>query len=286
MVRIEDSEREENTMKAINFQRVISRDEIKERELSILLLFQEFCQNQGLRFYLAGGTLLGAIRHHGFIPWDDDIDVCMPRKDYEKFIEIYSNEEQEYCLRTKKLGNFIAPFAKLVDPNTYIDLQYSSDDMNSHLWIDIFPVDGLPESIDDVKKIYRRCDFYRRIFLLANAKLGEGKSTFHKYSKYILKPIALIYGKKRCAENIERIALKYAYEKCKYVGAITWGLYGAGERMLKSEFEKTVMVEFEGHQFSAFSCWDSYLKGLYGNYMELPPVEKRQSHDMKVYVKE
>ena len=76
------------------------------------------------------------------------------------------------------------------------------------------------------------------------------------------------------------------YEVTKYVGAVTWGLYGADERMLKSEFEKSVELEFEGYKFPAFSCWDSYLRGLYGNYMELPPIEKRKTHNMTVYLKE
>lgn len=267
-------------------QKSLTSKEIKIRELNILLYFQEFCKKNNLHFYLSGGTLLGAIRHHGFIPWDDDIDVCMPRIDYERFIESYSNNNQKYVLRSTKLGNFTAPFAKLVDTSTWIDSQFTLDDNNSQLWIDIFPVDGLPESVNDVKNIYKKCDFYRRIFLITDAKLGEGKSAFHKYVKYILKPFSVLYGKKRCAGKIEQVAKKYSYENSKYVGAITWGLYGVGERMLKSEFEKQVMVEFEGHKFPTFSCWDSYLHGLYGDYMQLPPVEKRKTHDMKVYAKE
>lgn len=265
---------------------LLTMSEVKRKELDILLYFKDFCKEKNLHFYLSGGTLLGAIRHHGFIPWDDDIDVCMPRMDYERLIEEYSNRYQKYSLRSEKLGNFTAPFAKLVDTDTRIDLQYTTDDINSQLWIDIFPVDGLPESLDEVETIYKKCNFYRRIFFITDAKLGEGKNIFHKYIKYILKPLSLLYGKKRCVKKIEQIAQKYQYEQCKYVGAITWGLYGAGERMLKSEFEKQVMVEFEGHEFPTFSCWDSYLHGLYGDYMKLPPVEKRQTHDMKVYVKE
>lgn len=267
-------------------QKFLSNEEIKKRELAILLLFRDFCEIHDLHFYLSGGTLLGAIRHHGFIPWDDDIDVCMPRKDYEKLTQIYKNENHQYCLRTPELGNFTAPFAKLVDTKTWIEAQYSVDDDNRHLWIDIFPVDGLPDSLEEVRMVYKKCNFYRRILLLMGARLGEGKTIFHKYIKYILKPLALFFGKKRCVAKIEQIAQKYPYQNCKYVGAITWGLYGVGERMLKCEFEKQVMVQFEGHQFPAFSCWDSYLKGLYGDYMKLPPVEKRQTHDMKVYVKD
>lgn len=258
--------------------------EIKNIETNILLNFDAFCKKNQLRYYLSGGTLLGAVRHKGFIPWDDDIDVCMPRTDYERLLKIYPNKQQHYSLRAKKLGNFTAPFAKLVDTHTRIDSQYSADDNNSQLWIDIFPIDGLPESLDEVRKIYKACSFYRRMFLLTEAKLGEGKTTFHKYSKYVLKPLSNLYGKKRCVEKIEQIAQTYPYATSKYVGAITWGLYGEGERMRKSEFEKPVEVEFEGHKFPAFSCWNSYLRGLYGDYMQLPPVEQRKTHDMTIYL--
>ena len=82
---------------------------------------------------------------------------------------------------------------------------------------------------------------------------------------------------------MDNISKKYKYDNHKYVGAIAWGLYGIGERMKKSEFEKVVYVDFEGYKFPTFSCWDSYLKGLYKNYMELPPIEKRKTHDMEAY---
>lgn len=261
----------------------LTHEEIQHIELQILLNFTKFCQEHNLRFYLSGGTLLGAIRHRGFIPWDDDIDICMPRADYERLLMVYKSNDI-YQLSSNHLNNSLFPYANLKDMRTYVKSKYIRND--SHLWIDIFPVDGLPDSLNLVKDIYKECNFYRRIFLLEDARLGEGKTTFRKYLKYILKPISILYGKKRCVEKIEQIAKKHSYQDCKYVGAVTWGLYGAGERMLKSEFEKQVMVEFEGHQFPAFSCWDSYLKGLYGDYMQLPPVEKRQTHDMKVYVKD
>lgn len=272
-------------MEVVKIRRAINRDEIQKRELSILLIFQKFCQKQGLKFYLAGGTLLGAIRHHGFIPWDDDIDVCMPRRDYEQLLKTFPKGGQ-YILRAPALENFMKPFAKIVDRDTEVESEYTLDCDDSHLWIDIFPVDGLPDSIDTVRSIYKKCEFYRMIYLYTNVKLGVGTTTLRKYAKYLLKLLANLYGKERCVRKLEQIANRYPYDDYNYVGAITWGLYGEGERMNKSEFEKEVSVEFEGHRFPAFSCWDSYLKGLYGNYMELPPVEKRRTHSMKVYVKE
>ena len=263
--------------------RKLELQEVKKIELEILIEFCAFCKNNNLRFYLAGGTLLGAIRHHGFIPWDDDIDVCMPRPDYKKLLKLFP-EESRYTLRIKELGNFNAPFAKIVDNRTEIDTKYVDTSDEKHLWIDIFPVDGLPDDIEEVKSIYSRCNFWRRAYMLTVAKLGEGKNIIKKYAKFIFQPIVRFYGASRCIAKIEKIAAQYKYEDSNYVGIVTWGFYGVGERMLKSEFEQDVEVEFEGHKFPAFSCWDSYLKGLYGDYMKLPPIEKRKTHDMVAYV--
>lgn len=261
----------------------LSRRDIQVYELNLLLEVKDFCEQHNIRFYLAGGTLLGAIRHKGFIPWDDDIDICMPRPDYDRFVKSFPASER-YDIISDYLGNWDAPYASIRDLKTSIESSYG--DSSYGLWIDVLPVDGLPEDMDEVQKIYKKCNFYRRLLTISWAKLGEGKTTLHKYIKYLLKPIVLFYGKKNLAAKIEKIASKNLYDDSSYVGIVTWGLYGTGERMIKSEFEKKVEVEFEGHKMPAFSCWDSYLHGLYGDYMKLPPVEDRRTHDMVVYVKE
>lgn len=262
--------------------RKLSRREIQKKELAILLYVQQFCQKNQIKFYLAGGTLLGAIRHKGFIPWDDDIDICMPRPDYERFVSTFSGENKNLIIISNRLGNWGAPFAKVVDLSITVKSQFHEDE--THLWIDVFPIDGLPKDRKNVANIYKKVSFLRRVYLLGNARLGEGKKMIYRRLKYILKPLVRAYGVNRLSKMIEAIAMKFAYEDSEYVGAVTWGLYGVGERMLKAEFEKSVLVEFEGHQFPAMSCWDSYLTGIYGDYMQLPPIEKRKTHDMSVYV--
>lgn len=262
----------------------LNLNEIKKMELDILLKFDEFCKHHKLKYYLAGGTLLGAIRHKGFIPWDDDIDICMPRPDYERAIKLFRILDNRYKLRSNHIDNFSAPFAKLVDLDTRVISRISDSNIELNLWIDIFPVDGLPENINAVKRIYKKCYFYRGMLRLYDLKSIDDKRIVKRMIKHILKPLSLLIGRNLFIDKLEKVATQYKYEKSKYVGVITWGLYGIGERMLKSEFEKSVKVDFEGHKFPAFSCWDSYLRGLYHDYMQLPPIEKRQTHNIEVYL--
>ena len=263
----------------------LSLDEIKQVELQILIEFRRICDAFGLRYYLSGGTLLGAIRHKGFIPWDDDIDLAMPRSDFNKLIEFsrsYQNDTYKFLFFSQ--SGTLLPYAKFVNVKTHIDAKYAEDEMQQHLWLDIMPMDGLPEDLNEVARIYKKAEYYRKIIGLCNAKLGEGKSAVKKLAKYVLKPLALIYGKDRAINHLNNLAMKYDYDSAKYVGAITWGLYGTSERMLKAEVDQTTEITFENNKFSTFSCWDSYLKGLYKDYMKLPPVEKRINHEMIAWI--
>lgn len=256
----------------------LTKRDIQRNELNILIAVKEICNSNNLKFYLSGGTLLGAIRHRGFIPWDDDIDVCMPRADYEKLKNANLKEEFE-SIEVYKSDTL--PFIKLVDKNVRVLSQYGT--LDNYLWIDIFPVDALPDDINSVRKIYKKAEFYRRLLYLGKAKLGEGKNILKKVGKYFIKPFVKLYSEERLTRKLEQLALEIPYESSNYVGAITGGLYGEGERMLKIEFEKSIFVTFEGYDMPTMSCWDSYLKGIYGDYMKLPPEDKRKTHDMLVY---
>lgn len=264
---------------------LLTLDEIHARELDMLKLVKEICEKHQLRYYLAGGTLLGAIRHQGFIPWDDDIDLLVPRPDYEKLQAIIAGQPllPRYEFHSSDLGNLNDPCCKLFDLTTRVDKKFIEDEYDKYLWIDIFPMDGLPEDEKEVESIYRRIIRARKRIKFMKAKNGTGSSRWKAIVKPFLKPfVNLIFGKKRTVRYIEKIAKSYPFEGSYYIGGSVFG-YGPQERMIREDYVKGVPVMFEDCEVTAPGCYDTYLKALYGDYLELPPEDKRQVHFMKIY---
>lgn len=265
--------------------RYLSPEEIRQEEIRLLHTFVKLCNERDLRYTLMGGTMLGAIRHQGFIPWDDDIDLGMPRPDYDRLIDLAQKGviqgncalEDIYDVPLDK-----APFVKFVSRDVSVQERYTSSP--SHLWIDIIPVDALPDSAKDTNRLYRRVQFRHRIMQMSYANPKEAKSVLHKIVKQCLHLVDFGHWIGRLnMRQINKIAAEIPYGSTEHVGALTNGLYGAGERMPIKGYEDTVEVTFEGERFKAMSCWDSYLTGIYGDYMTLPPVEKRVNHQMKAW---
>lgn len=258
--------------------------EIQLKELDILLYVKNFCEEHEIQYYLTGGTLLGAIRHQGFIPWDDDIDICMSRDNYNKFIKLFHNEFHGHYKGDFRIPGFAgSPFYKVFDLKTKIKTQYDSS--TNYVWIDVFPIDGLAEAPEKALQEKRMMHFWGRLLLIGIANLGEGTNLVKRYLKYILKPLVLSYGINKVAQKMTDLALKHPYKEAKYVAEFTAISSDIIEgKMLRTEFEKMEEAIFEGHKFPIFSCWKHYLEGNYGNFMELPPEQKRKIHLMYAYV--
>ena len=264
--------------------------EIKQTELEILLEFDRVCRENGLKYSMCAGTLLGAVRHQGFIPWDDDIDLCMPRPDYRKLIAL--NKEKKlfpgyYRLCCFEDGTLDSPYMKIVDRRTRIrEENYTQKDVKC-LWIDIFPVDGLPDSMNETRRLYRKALLLCKLSVATVVHAGYGKTRIKRILKpLVVTPAARLIGRRRIGKMLESIAAKNPYENRRFCGMITWAWDGPGQRVKRKDFEKLTELSFEGHPIYAMSCWDQHLRGVFGDYMQLPPEEDRITHDLEAYRKE
>lgn len=252
----------------------LSQEEIKESQLAILDVFVKICSEHNLQYFLCGGTLLGAIRHQGFIPWDDDIDVFMPRPDFEKFLKL--TFAKPYEIDFYRNGKGARPFIKLLD--TSIIASEKNTTRSGFLWVDIFPIDGLFKNTVLNKYHFKIVLFLRKgVYFGFRPKTGFiGKILLFLLNKVKIHPKKVNVFFSLLVDQLSKIK---QYEKSSYVGGIAWG-YGPQERMLRKDMEQACEVIFEGKKYLAPAIYHQYLKNLYGNYMELPPEEKRKNHGL------
>lgn len=273
-------------------EKLLSKKETQQLLLEMLDQFTAYCEKHGLRYYLVGGTLLGAVRHQGFIPWDDDIDVGMPRPDYERFLKLVEKEPVSKDLkpvsdRNRKLYN---AYCELLNTRTRLEKETSQyireEGRILNLFIDIFPQDGWPEDDREAEKLAGQMKRLRYLALNGRARLGKGTSPLRMLAKMPVILLMKVVGSWRIVDKIDRIARKYDYDTSRYVGAITYGIYGSGERCLRTDVLPLTKVTFEGKQYYAPRRWDVYLGQIYGDFWKLPPKEKQIDHRMKVWYKE
>ena len=267
-------------MKAISF------EEMKSLELQMLKYIKKICEENDIQYFLCAGTLLGAVRHQGFIPWDDDIDIALPRQEFEKLLSIL-RKEQIYNLIDPHADNCYYPFAKICDKRTELreNIYPYIDGMG--VYIDIFPLDGFPE--DEVERMLFTREInsiWYNVLACYTDREELKKLPVMKAFKRICKSILCkIFGRKYWKSKLYKAMTKYPYDSSKYVG------YGFTQYLDKfvhnrKYYSSSVKLLFEDEYFSAPAMWNDYLTDLYHDYMQFPPAEKQVTHhEYEVYWK-
>lgn len=256
-------------------------EEVRQVEIDILKYIDSVCRANDIPYFLDYGTLLGAIRHKGFIPWDDDIDICMKRDDYNRFLKaIEASPSDQYLLLTDKKDNgYYYEFGKMVDARTELTETGLNELPGMGVWVDIFPKDNLPSC----HKIIRTLSF-----ISVSMRIFATHKQFPKQYPSYCYPIWLIarmFGY-RFFMSVTKFWQRTAHKtkKVKFVGDLR-DRTAPKYYWPKDMFDEAVMLDFENEKFPAPKKWDEYLKGLYNDYMTLPPEEKRRAHRFDVFWK-
>ena len=259
--------------------------EIQKSSLEVLKKIDEICRQQGFQYYLAYGTLLGAVRHKGFIPWDDDIDIMMPRKDYEMFIRYFvghKNELTPFKIFEYRYDVDYPYMIARVSDNRYKLNVYNEKDYGIGLFVDIYPLDGAGDTKSKPYVLKKKSTPYASMCFLSTRKSVKRENT-KSLVKYILKfPVfifAKMLGKNYLMKKLEKIGSTYSYDDSKYVGVIVW----ASDEGTKTIYPKTWFGEGTDLEFEGLRCrvpidYDKVLTRGFGNYMELPPEKDRVPH--------
>ena len=245
----------------------LSLKDVQRIELNLLVEFRNFCEDNNLRYYLGGGTLIGAVRHKGFIPWDDDIDVYMPYEDYRKFLHSYKNHGRFEVLNWRTVDDFPLQFAQLVDNTTCLfrPLEFMNSECVTSVFIDVFPISGYPSNAEMIEQKWNRnLELDAKWFWYQQIR----NCTHSNYTDV--------------RDDIECERHKLPFDDADYVGNVIRTIHRPWA-VRRDVYDKTIKLQFEGEWFDAPIGYEDYLHYRYGNYMILPPEEKREQHLFPTY---
>lgn len=258
--------------------RQLSVEEVKRVQLGILDAVADFCNRNGITFYLCGGTLLGAIRHQGYIPWDDDIDIAMERSQYTRFVDQFNGTNDLYEVRTADNSKgFPYPFAKITHRHTRLVESLIAAQDPIGVSIDLFPIDCMPAGDRQCRRLMRRMRIWRAMLSVKLSRLDQRrplwKNAILVVAKVLLSPVP-----RRCIlARITRLALSSEDPNSAKVGVIVWG-YGEREVVDRTVFRSTILKTYEGRSYPVPIGYHEWLTSVYGDYMTPPPPDQQVTH--------
>lgn len=266
--------------------KLATKEEIKSVQLTVLKAVDKYCTENNIRYFAAYGTLLGAVRHHGFIPWDDDIDLWMLRNDYDKFVKSFCTEDG--LIFVESVDNsleHIFPYAKIYYKNSKIIQFVHKERHNTYIGVDLFPLDYLPNDESERRNLYKKVRKRKLLYDIKSISYKRDRSSIKKVMLTIINHFIDGYSIHNIAKDISNYVKKNAKIKSNYVGSFLCP-YGKKTCVRSEMFEKYIRVDFENQVISIPIGYDAILKSLYGDYLTLPPKEQRIStHSSQTYIK-
>ncbi|SDB95666.1 lipopolysaccharide cholinephosphotransferase [Succiniclasticum ruminis] len=254
--------------------------ELKIIQFNILKTVAEFCEANKIEYFLWAGTLLGAVRHKGYIPWDDDIDICMRREEYNKFFMLFNRNRIDslFAINADNTTDYYAAYGKVINTDTVMK-EVNNFNNNIGVYIDVFPMDDLPTDMLKVRLLDFRLRPYRYMLILKTIKVVSTrkwhKNLILKIGEFVIKPISIHWILKR----INSLSTKYdGQDNCSNIAAIAILTHGFNELFSQSDFNESCELTFEGVKFKCPVNYRHILKNFFGDYMKLPSAENRKSH--------
>ena len=251
---------------------------VQNKLLEMLEWFNDYCHANGIPYYIVGGSMLGAVRHGGFIPWDDDIDVVVPRPDYEKLLKIFDGRIDHYFLESPYTGNedYFYTYAKLYDINTTL-VEKTRRNCRRGLYIDVFPLDGVGATDEEVNANFAKVDRLN-MFLMTRTCAIEKRRGFAKNASIVVSRLipSIIINDHKLVIKVDQAAASFGYDRCNYVANLM-GAYRKKEVMEKRIFGKPTEYKFENIVVDGVEHYDEFLTHIYGDWRKLPPVEKQRT---------
>ncbi len=254
---------------------------LQKRICMILSDFHDFCVENNLQYYAIGGTLLGAMRHHGFIPWDDDADVGMPREDFNRLCELLNGKKikNQYLLESPLSPDkkYTFPYCKLYDTKTTL-IENTRIKLVRGVYIDIFPLDGLGNTKEECKKNYKRINSKLNLLQMRKIKISPTRSFVKNAVLWGVQKIPdKIVSEKRLSTEINQLCESKSIYDYKFGGNLV-GAWGFREIMEADIFGTPQLYDFEGLKIYGPEKAEVLLSNIYGDWKQLPPKEKQVSH--------
>ena len=262
---------------------------VQNTQMHILKVFVDICNYYNLRWYMIGGSLIGVLRHKGFIPWDDDIDVGMPREDYDIFVSLQKEFPRGFSLTDRYSDrNWPFLFSQFVDNESEIVVHMNEEPRKCKVWIDVFPIDGLPSNSFarwfHVKKIL----ICRYLIQIPNIRTQVDTHKVGRpwYEKLIIKmlhilPVGALINVEKTQDKLNELLHTYSFDSSSWAGNML-GKYREKEVMRKEWWGTPIKLPFESIEVNCPAEWDLIETKIYGDYMKWPAEKDRVSHDIEI----